>query len=106
MQFHIERKKENSDDDRQTTNVVPTEVPTEVPTKTAKRIKVPMAPALVPIVAAKAEHRHFHLMMFINHSAQTCNLKQFSSPNEIGNKSPLTMNARNDSGHQREGERK
>jgi hypothetical protein len=107
MQFHIERKKENSDDDRQTTNVVPTEVPTEVPTKTAKRIKVPMAPALLPIaVAAKAEHRHFHLMMYINHS-QNFKPKVPLTKIEIGKKLTLRMNiSRNDSGHQREGERK
>ena len=108
MQYHIERKKENSDNDRQTTNVVPTEVPTEVPTKTAKRIEVPMAPAHLPIaVAAKAEHQHFHLMMYINHSQNFKPKALTLTKNEVGKKLPLRMNiSRNDSRHQQEGGRK
>jgi len=89
--------KESSHDDKQSPDVVPIETP-------PKKIEMPMAPMYPPItVAAKAAHRHYKMMMFINHS--TCNLKQQTPPKiQIGNNSPLKMNiSQNDSRHQRDG---
>ena len=87
--------KESSHDDKKSPDVVPIETP-------PKKIEMPMAPVYQPItVAAKAAHRHYKMMMFINHS--NCNLKQQTSQ-KIQIKTPLKMNiSQNDSRHQREG---